>query len=313
VDKHARIYVAGAHTTAGAALRRRLTAQGFFRLLGGDGTEPELRDSVDLDRFFQQERPEYVFVAAGRTAGIDGNQRYPADLMVDNLQIAAHLIPVAWQHGVRKLLYLASSCIYPTEAPQPLRPESLFSGALEPTSAPYAVAKLAGVVLCQAFRRQHDAPFITAISADAYGPGDDFSADHSHVAGALLCRIHDARQADAPFVEIWGTGRPLREFIYADDLADACMFAMMRYDDPAPLNLGTGVQTSVAELASVISDVVGYRGELRFDTSKPDGMPFKGLDSSPLHGMGWRPSVDLRTGLERTYEALLVARGAGVR
>lgn len=310
MDRRAHIYVAGADTLAGAALRRRLAAHGFQNVIEGD---PPWRDRAAVDRFLAQHRPEYVFVVAGRTAGIAGNQQHPADLMVDNLEVAAHLIPAAWRAAVRKLLYLASSCIYPTGAPQPLEPSSLWSGALEPTSAPYAVAKLAGLVLCEAYRRQHGAAYIAAISADAYGPGDDFSVEGSHVAGALLRRMHDARETGLPEVDVWGTGRPLREFIYADDLADACIFAMSRYDAATPLNLGTGVQTSIGELAEIVKEVVGYRGALRFDAARPDGMPFKGLDSTPLRDMGWKPSVDLRTGLARTYQAFLATLRAGVR
>jgi GDP-L-fucose synthase len=311
MDSDAGIYVAGGRTAIGSALLRRLTAQGFARLVGVGDHEPDLDDRVAVERFFECERPEYVFVAAGRTAGIAGNQRFPADLMLDNLRVAGHLIPAAYRCGVTKLLYLSSSCTYPKLAPQPFRPDSLWTGPLEPTSGAYAVAKLAGLKLCEAYRQQYSAPFITAISADVYGPGDDFSPDNSHVVAALLRRMHEAREADIPAVEIWGSGAPRREFLYVDDLADAGIFTMRHYDGDDPLNLGTGVVTSIGELAELIRAVVGYRGELRFDRTRPDGLPFKGLDSTRLREMGWRPVWTLRDGLERTSEWFLAVRSAG--
>ena len=291
-----RIYVAGGDSFIGRAIRGRVR-----RPLLVDDAEPDLTDRAAVERFFTQTRPDVVLVAAGKTAGIAGNQRSPADLMLDNLLGSTHVISAAWNAGVRKLLYLASSCVYPKAAPQPFSPSSLWTGPVEPTSDAYAVAKLAGIRLCEAYRRQHGANFITAIAADAYGPGDDFSQENSHVAAALLRRIHEAKTAAAPFVEIWGSGTPRREFIFVDDLADACLFAMDHYDGAEPLNLGTGVTTSITELAEGIRDVVGYEGELRFDRSKPDGMAFKGLDSEPLHTLGWKARHGLRQGLEETY------------
>ena len=263
--------------------------------------EPDYRDRAAVEAFLNRRRPEHVFVAAGETAGIGGNTARPADLMTDNLLAAANLIPAAAASGVARLVYLASSCIYPKQAPHPLQTTSLWSGPVEPTSAAYATAKLAGVVLCDAFRRQHARPFVAAIAADAYGPGDDFSAENAHVVGALIRRFDEAARTAAPFVEVWGSGAPRREFIYVDDLADACVFAMERYEGGEPINLGTGTDTSIAELAQEIARVVGFRGEIRFDRSRPDGMPFKGLDSSVLHGLGWRPKWTLARGLEETY------------
>ena len=298
MDPRARVYVAGEATLVGSALIRRLSALGVTNVVADDGCG----DGAAVERLFAQTRPEYVFVAAGQTAGIDGNQRFPAELMIDNLQVAGRLIPAAWQFGVRKLQYLASSCIYPKLAPQPLQVASLWSGPLEPTSAPYAVAKLAGVTLCEAYRRQHGAAFISAIAADAYGPGDDFSPERSHVVGALLRRMHEAKCSGAPSVDVWGSGEPRREFIYVDDLADAMIFAMQRYDRAAPINLGTGTYTSIAELAAIVREVVGYPGDLRFDRSRPDGMPFKGLDSTTLRELGWSPTWTLRDGLKQTYD-----------
>ena len=296
--------MAGASTMVGAALVRRLRAAGVTSLAGVDD-EPDLRDAAAVDRFFAAARPEYVVVAAGKTAGIAGNQAHPADLMIDNLVIAANVIPSAWRHGTTKLLYLASSCVYPKLAPQPLGVASLWTGVVEPTSGAYAVAKLAGVRLCEAYRQQYGARFITAIKADPFGPGDDFDPANSHVVGALLRRMHEAKTAGTPVVEIWGTGTPRREFIYVDDLADASIFLLEHYDQPEPINIGTGVTTSIRELAELLKQVVGYEGELRFDTSRPDGMPLKGLDSRPLGALGWKPAWALEPALRRTYDAFL--------
>lgn len=298
----ARIYVAGGNTPIGAALHRRLGELGHDRVCAVDD-EPDPRNRDAVVRFFDRTRPEYVFVAAGRTAGIGGNQRLPADLMLDNLLVATNVIPAA--SGVTKLLYLASSCVYPKLARQPFRPESLWDGPVESTSAAYAIAKLAGVKLCEAYRQQQGAPFISAIVADAYGPGDDFSPDESHVVGALIRRVHDARERGLPLVEIWGSGAPQREFVYLDDLADACIFTMQHYNEAEPLNLGTGVVTSIVDLAKTVCEVVGYRGELRFDRARPDGMPFKGLDSTRLREIGWQPRWSLREGLTSTYDWFL--------
>jgi GDP-L-fucose synthase len=296
--------VAGAHTLIGSAIVRRLVADGCTNVVRAED-EPDVADRASVDRFFARAAPEYVVVAAGKSAGIAGNMRWSADLMRDNLLVASHVIPAASRHRVRKLLYLASSCIYPRNAAQPLQVSSLWTGAVEPTSAAYATAKLAGIQLCGAYRQQYGAPFISAIAADVYGPGDDFNVETAHVAAALVRRIDEAKRSGAPAVNVWGSGRPRRELIYADDLADACLFAMRHYDAGEPINLGAGADISIADLACLVRDVVGYRGELRFDTSKPDGMPVKCLDSSLLRDMGWRPRVDLRAGLERTYQWFL--------
>ncbi|MBI1873291.1 MAG: GDP-L-fucose synthase [Acidobacteria bacterium] len=307
MNADARIYVAGGNTPIGAALHRRLGELEYRRVVSVDD-EPDFHNRDAVARLFDRTRPAYVFVAGGRTAGIGGNQRFPADLMLDNLLVATSVIPAAWHSGVTKLLYLASSCVYPKQAPQPFRTESLWTGPVESTSAAYATAKLAGIALCHAYRREQGAPFITAIAADAYGPGDDFSPEDSHVVGALIRRMHEAREQGLASVEVWGSGGPQREFVYVDDLADACVFAMRHYDGAEPLNLGTGVVTSIAELAAGIREVVGYRGELRFDRTKPDGMPFKGLDSTRLRVMGWKGRWSLRDGLQSTYEWFLKQR-----
>ena len=299
MDSTACIYVAGGDTIAGRALVKRLRERGFDRLVRDP--EPDLGDRRAVADFFARTRPDFVFLVAGKVSGIAGNQQWPADLMLDNLAVVANVIPAAWDARTRKLLYLGSSCVYPKEAPQPFNVSSLGTGPLEPTSEPYAIAKLAGLKLCEAFRRQHNAAFITAISGDAYGPGDDFTIENSHVAAGLLRRIHEARNEARPFLEIWGTGNPRREFIYAEDLADACIFAMQRYDAPEPLNLGSGQDTSIHDLAVLIKEIVGYEGELRFNTSMPDGMPLKALDSSVIRSLGWEPGWTLRSGLEETY------------
>lgn len=305
-----RIYVAGAGTFVGHAIVRRLTAAGFTHVVGGADladVDPEFGDARAVDRFFAQVAPEYIFVAAGETPSTTAHQRRPADLMLDNLLIAAHLIPAAHRYRVKKFLYLASSCVYPRNARQPLQVPSLWSGALETSSAEYAVAKLAAMRLCDAYRRQYHAPFVAAIAANAYGPGDDFTPEHSHVAAALIRRMHEAKESRAPSVDVWGSGKPRREFIYVEDLADACLFTMLHYEPGDPINLGTGISTSIADLAVIIRNVVGYQGELRYDRNRPDGMPLKGLDSTPLHGLGWRPSWDLHRGLVRTYELFLTS------
>jgi len=304
--KQARIYVAGGSTMIGSAIVRRLLASGCSGVIAD--REPDFGDRAAVDAFFARTAPEYVFVAAGMTAGIGGNERFPADLMLDNLLVASHVVPAAWRSGAKKLLYLSSSCTYPRQAPQPMKVGSLWTGELEATSAPYGTAKLSGMMLCQAFRRQHNAPFVTAIAADAYGPGDDFGEDSSHVVAALLRRIHEAKVEGKPAVTVWGSGAPRREFIFVDDVADASIFAMERYDGAEPINLGTGMTTSIADLASLVGGIIGYQGTLAFDRSRPDGMPFKGLDASLLAAMGWRPRWTLEEGLAETYRWAVSAR-----
>ena len=289
----------------GAAIVRRLETCGSHTLVGAD-QQPDWGDPLAVDSFLAQIRPDHVIVAAGRTAGIAGNQLYPADIMLDNMLVAAHIIPGAWRHGAKKLLYLGSSCTYPRNAPQPFAADALWTGPVEPTSAAYATAKLAGLRLCEAYRQQHGAEFGAAIVADVFGPGDDFSADGSgHVVSALLSRMHAARLAGAKTVTIWGSGRPRREFIYVDDLSDAALFLLRTHKGGAPINIGTGVTMSIRELANVIREIVGFEGELVFDSGRPDGAPEKWLDSAPLRALGWVPSWDFRAALEATYQWFL--------
>jgi len=305
VNETSRIYVAGGDALIGAALRERLRANGYTNLVGEPPGEPDLACPWQVEDFFAAERPEYVFVAAGPSGGIRANQSYPARLMRDNLLMTVHVVHAAHHHGVSKLLYLASSCSYPRLAPQPMRVASLMTGPLEPTNEAYAMAKLAGLVLCQAYRRQYGAPFITAIPANAFGPHDDFSAEDSHVIPGLVRRFHEARCCGQAEVRIWGSGSPRREFLYSRDLADACLFVMRNYDGDKPINLGGGQELSIADTASAIAAVVGYRGRLSFDTSRPDGMPLKGLDAQPLRKLGWTPSTPFRTALAETYDWFL--------
>lgn len=305
MGKNDRIYVAGGRTLIGAAILRELERQGYSNIVGRPGEEPDLTDAALVEDFFARTTPDYVFLAAGKSGGIAANQKYPAELMLDNLLVECHVIHSAYRYGVKKLLYLASSCSYPKQCPQPMRVESLLTGPPEPTNEAYAVAKIAGIKLCQAYRQQYGANFIVGIPANTFGPGDDFSTEDSHVIPALIRKMHEAKERCLESVDIWGTGTPRREFIFADDLADACIFVMRKYDNAQPINLGGGSDLSIKELATLIKEVVGYPGELRFDTSKPDGTPLKALDSSKLKEMGWRSKTPFRSALSATYDWFL--------
>lgn len=295
------IYVAGGRTLVGAAILRQLTRRGFTRLVGQGEDEPDPADPGQVIPFFAAHRPASVFVAAGHSGGIAANQGSPAALMLHNLRVATTVIPAARRYGTRKLLYLASSCIYPRDCPQPMRVESLLAGPLEPTNEAYALAKLAGLKLCEAYAAQYGARFLAAIPANPFGPGDDFCPEGSHVIPALMARMHRAREEGRTRVEVWGTGAPRREFLFADDLAEACLVVMERYQATAPINLGGGETLSIRELAEVVAEVVGYRGAICFDPSRPDGMPEKRLDAGPLRALGWRPATPLRAALAATY------------
>jgi GDP-L-fucose synthase len=305
VDKADRIYVAGSETVVGKALLRQLAAGGYFNVIDTSSEEPDLTDGAKVDAYFGATRPDYVFLAAGKSGGIGANQKYPADLMLNNLLIQCQIIRSAQQHGARKLLYLASSCSYPRSCPQPMQVRSLMTGPLEPTSEAYAMAKIAGIKLCQAYQQQHGADMISVIPGDVFGPGDDFGLEDSHVIAALIRKMHQAKIDGAQTVEVWGSGSPRREFVFVDDVADAAIFLMQSYSDPTPVNLGSGSEISIKNIAELIRKVVGYNGQLRFDPTKPDGMPLKALDSSELMAMGWRPKVSLQRGLEETYRWFL--------
>ncbi len=307
MERGARIWIAGGGSFLGCALARRLQAEGFESLVGAGEGAPDLRDAAAVNTFVARERPEYVFLLGGRSGGIARNLREPADLMLDNLRIETSVLPAAHRHGVRKLLYLAAACIYPRECEQPMRPAQLGSGPLEPSSEAYAMAKWAGLVLCRAYARQHGAPFVTAIPANPFGPGADTDTEGGHVVEALLQRMHAARESGDAEVVVWGSGRALRDWLYVDDLADACLFLMQRYQGDEPINVSGGAETSVAELAERIRKAVGFEGRLRFDASQPEGAPRKVLDGEPLRRLGWRPRASLDGALGETYRWLVPA------
>ena len=300
----ARVFVAGGEMLLGAALLERL-CDGDAEIVGAPPAEPDLTNAGQVEDFFAEARPEYVLLTAGKSGGIRANQAYPATLMRDNVLVVVNVLEAARRHGVSRLLYLASSCCYPRLAPQPLRPESLATGPLEPTNEAYATAKLAGVTLCRAYHDEYGVDFLSAIPANSFGPHDDFSSEDSHVIPGLIRRMHDAKEREDPWFTVWGSGRARREFVYAPDLADACLFVMARYRGSVPINLGGGLDLAIADVARTIAEVVGYRGQFRFDPSKPDGMPLKALDAGPLRDLGWTPATEFRDALTQTYDWFL--------
>jgi GDP-L-fucose synthase len=312
MNEGSRIFVAGHRGLVGAAILRELQRLGYRDLVLRGRSELDLRSQAAVDRFFEQARPEYVFLAAAKVGGIHANDMYPADFLRDNLQIQTNVIDAAWRSGVRKLCFLGSSCIYPKLAPQPMREDALLTGPLEPTNEWYAIAKIAGIKMCQAYRRQHGFNAITLMPTNLYGPGDNFDPQNSHVMPALIRRFHEARLRGDAEVMIWGTGTPRREFLHCDDLANAVVHLMRTYDEEPLVNIGCGSDVTIRELAELVARVVGYEGRLAFDTSKPDGAPRKLLDVSRLAGLGWKPSISLEDGLESTYR-WFVASGSSVR
>jgi GDP-L-fucose synthase len=311
LPRDARVYVAGHNGLVGGAVMRRLQAEGFTNVITRSSRELDLRDQAAVRAFFAQERPEFVFLAAAKVGGILANSTYPAQFLYDNLMIAANVINAAHETGVRKLLNLGSSCIYPRLAPQPLREEALLTGPLEETNRAYAVAKIAAIELCDHYRTQYGSDFISGMPTNLYGPGDNFDLKGSHVLPALMRKMVEAKEAGAATVEVWGSGTPLREFLFVEDLADACLFLMEQVSEPGPINVGTGVDLTIRELAELIADVVGFTGELVFDASKPDGTPRKLMDVSRLAGLGWSARTDLRSGVQQTYDWFLQERAAG--
>lgn len=304
-----RIYVAGHGGLVGGALIRRLKADGFTNIVTRGSRELDLRDQAAVQAFFEAERPQYVFLAAAKVGGIHANSTRPAEFLYDNLMIAANVIGAAHDTGVEKLLNLGSTCIYPRDAEQPLREDALLTGPLEETNRAYAVAKIAAIELCDQYRAQYGSDFISAMPTNLYGPGDNFDLMGSHVLPALIRKMVDAREEDAPAVNVWGSGKPLREFLHVDDLADACLFLMQHVSEPGPINVGTGQDLSIRAVAEQIRDVVGYEGELAFDASKPDGTPRKVTDVSRIHALGWHHRIPLDEGLRRTVEWYLAHRG----
>jgi GDP-L-fucose synthase len=296
------IYVAGHNGLVGSAIVRRLRADGASHLLLRSSQELDLRRQAEVEGFFAEQRPQYVFLAAAKVGGIEANRSHPAQFIRDNLQIQTNVIDAAYRNGSRKLLFLGSSCIYPRLAPQPIPEDCLLTGALEPTNQWYAIAKIAGLKMCQAYRREFEFDAICAMPTNLYGPGDNFDLLESHVLPALIRKCHEAKEQRAEAVEIWGSGTPRREFLHVDDLADACVHLMRTYSDAAPVNVGWGIDISIAELARLVADTIGFKGELRFDRSKPDGTPRKLLDTSRMTALGWQPKIHLAAGIASTYE-----------
>lgn len=305
MDRSSRIYVAGHRGLVGSAIVRRLEDAGYTNLITRTRAEVDLTDQAAVNAFFEADRPEYVFLAAAKVGGILANSTYPADFIRENLQIQTNVIDAAYRNGVTKLEFLGSSCIYPKLAPQPLKEEYLLTGPLEPTNEAYAIAKIAGIVMSQSYRKQHGFNAISLMPTNLYGPGDNYDLQTSHVLPALIRKFHEAARAGESTVTVWGTGSPRREFLHVDDLADAAVFLMENYDDEQIINVGVGKDVSIAEVASLVADVVGFAGEIVYDTSKPDGTPRKLLDVSRLFGMGWRPKFGLREGIEDAYRAFL--------
>jgi GDP-L-fucose synthase len=305
VKHDAKIYVAGHRGMVGSAIWRELYRQGFKNVVGRARKEVDLLDASAVSQFYAAEKPEYVFVAAAKVGGILANNEQPAEFLFQNLQIQNNLIHGAWKAGVKKLLFLGSSCIYPKLAPQPLKEEYLLTGPLEPTNEWYAVAKIAGIKMCQAYRRQYGCAFISAMPTNLYGPNDNYDLKTSHVLPALIRKFHEAKATGAATVTCWGTGKPLREFLYADDLASACVFLMERYSEEQFINVGFGSDISIRDLAEVVRRIVGYEGRIEWDATKPDGTPRKLMDSSRLFALGWKPRIDLEAGIRLAYDDFL--------
>ena len=301
MDKSAKIFVAGHRGLVGSAIVRALTDRGFLNIVTKTRQELDLTDSYHVDEFFLSERPEYVFLAAARVGGIGANAASPVEFLSENIRIQENVLMAAHQCDVKKLLFLGSSCIYPKLAPQPIKEEYFLSGKLEPTNQAYAVAKIAGITLCQSLWEEYGRRFISVMPTNLYGTQDNFDLKTSHVLPALLRRFHTAHISDAGSVTLWGSGTPFREFLHVDDMADACLFLMESYESPEIINIGTGVDLTIRGLAVLIAEVVGYSGEIRFDATKPDGTPRKLLDVSRLNNLGWRAKISLREGLERVY------------
>lgn len=305
LNPNSKIFVAGHRGLVGGALVRRLQADGLTNLVVRTSRDLDLRNQAQTEAFFEQEKPEYVILAAAKVGGIMANSTYPAQFIYDNLMIAANVIDAAHRHGVKKLVNLGSSCIYPKLAPQPLKEEYLLTGPLEETNRAYAVAKIAAIELCDHYRTQYGADFISGMPTNLYGPYDNFELTNSHVLPALLRKMHEAKLSGAPTVSIWGSGAPLREFLHSDDLADACLFLLKHYSAPGPINIGSGLDISIKDLALLIQGIVGYEGDLAFDASKPDGTPRKLMDVSRLAAAGWQAKIGLREGIATTYQWFL--------
>ena len=305
MNKDSKIYVAGHRGMVGSAILRKLQKEGYSNIITKTSKELDLRIQKDVDDFFKLEKPEYVFLAAAKVGGILANNTYRAEFIYDNLMIQSNVIHSAYKYGVKKLLFLGSSCIYPKYAPQPMKEEYLLSGYLEPTNEPYAIAKIAGIKMCEAYRHQYGCNFISAMPTNLYGPNDNYDLNNSHVLPALIRKFHEAKIYNKKEVIVWGTGNPRREFMHVDDLADACLFLMLNYNDSQFVNVGTGKDISIRELAELIKTIVGYEGNIIFDTTKPDGTPRKLLDLNYVHSLGWHHKIELEEGIKMTYQDFL--------
>jgi len=305
VEKDSKIYIAGHRGMVGSAIHRKLVTLGYTNFLFKTSNELDLTRQREVSQFFESERPDYVFLAAAKVGGIYANNTYRGEFLYDNLMIQNNVIHSSYEIGVKKLMFLGSSCIYPKMAPQPLKEEYLLTGPLEYTNEPYAIAKIAGIKMCESYRLQYGCNFISAMPTNLYGPNDNYDLSNSHVLPALIRKFHEAKSKNAPSVEVWGSGTPKREFLHADDLADACVFLMLNYNEAQLVNIGTGEDLTIKELAEMIRDIVGFKGELTWNTSKPDGTPRKLMDVSKLGGLGWKYSVGLKEGISSVYSDLI--------
>lgn len=302
MELNSKIYIAGHRGMVGSAIMRNLISKGYINIITKTSSELDLRNQQAVNDFFSSEKPEYVFLAAAKVGGIQANNVYRADFIYENLMIQNNVIHSSYLNQVKKLMFLGSSCIYPKMAPQPLKEEYLLTGLLEDTNEPYAIAKIAGIKMCESYKRQYGCNFISVMPTNMYGPNDSYNLNNSHVLPALIRKFHDAKEANAPSVEMWGTGTPMREFLHADDLGDACVFLMNTYDGEQFVNIGSGTDLTIKDLALLIKDIVGYKGDIIHDLSKPDGTPRKLMDVSYLHSLGWKHKIELREGITKVYQ-----------
>jgi GDP-L-fucose synthase len=311
LEKESKIYIAGHRGMVGSAILRKLTSLGYTNLLTRTSSELDLRNQQQVADFFENEKPQYVFLAAAKVGGIVANNTYRADFLYENLAIQNNVIHAAFLNKVNKLMFLGSSCIYPKLAPQPLKESYLLSGYLEPTNEPYAIAKIAGIKMCEAYRAQYGCNFISVMPTNLYGTNDNYDLVNSHVLPAMIRKFHEAKESGAPEMTLWGTGSPMREFLHADDLAEACLFLMENYDEAELVNIGTGEDVTIKNLANLVKQIIGYQGEIGWDSSKPDGTPRKLMDVSKLHGLGWHHKIALEVGIKLAYQDFLTSTAAG--
>ena len=312
MENTAKIYIAGHRGMVGSAIMRNLVKKGFTNIVTRTSAELDLRNSQQVADFFAKEKPEYVFLAAAKVGGIQANNIFRADFIYENLMIQNNVIHHSYLNKVKKLMFLGSSCIYPKLAPQPLKEEYLLTGLLEETNEPYAIAKIAGIKMCESYKRQYGCNFISVMPTNMYGPNDSYNLNNSHVLPALIRKFHDAKENNLPFVEMWGTGTPMREFLHADDLGDACVFLMNTYNEEKFVNIGSGTDLTIKDLALLIKDIVGYTGDIKLDLSKPDGTPRKLMDVSYLHSLGWKHKIELPEGIKQVYEDFKKKEGVKV-